>query len=596
MHRRYQSHRRQLDTRCPINWQHESNAGLAAWWRSVSGRNGPTWYDLAGTSNGTLTSMLNSTNGFQGQVAPGGDGPSLLFDGSAGYVNVGNTPAVGVTTRFTFAARVMRNYNTAADRWFFGKDDNALGRSYDFGTTSQSGNTKLTVQLNGTNYPATGSTFSIATSGIWYDCVVTYDGTNVQYYLNGLADSSGPYAAINAPTSTASLRLGARSYSGFNNFWQGWLEDIRIWSRCLSRAEVLFLYESAPWGFPGVLNRRPTTAVFVQQPPATAITLTAPSPASGYAGAPSSNWTVGANGSLSGSITVTPSDGGAGGAFSPTSVSISAGAPSATFTYTPGITRNTPVTITVTNTGGLTNPSGILYTVNLPTISISPAATPPSQTGLAVVVTGTGSKWLTNHPAFTIGGLAGAQIVSQVVNNNTTATLTINLGIASGTAIITETLQSETANLSVGVVPTFTTGAVFGAQYGSLVGTVGYTVQKISNGVLSTAQARTISGVSESAAGSGIYVAQFTLTPPSDPDRFIVLWDTGGVSPVYAEDFAPLGPPLLAPTTAQIVSAMNLPANFSILSIDSNGGMDVGAVNGHAVTGTGQKGSEWGPA
>lgn len=94
---------------------------------------------------------------------------------------------------------------------------------------------------------------------------------------------------------------------------------------------------------------------------ATAITLTNASPNSGPVGVASNNFTVGANGAISGTVVVTPSDGGAGGAFTPTSVSISSGSPTGTFTYTP-TTPTGAKTISVINNGGLTNPSSMTYT------------------------------------------------------------------------------------------------------------------------------------------------------------------------------------------------------------------------------------------
>jgi hypothetical protein len=77
-------------------------------------------------------------------------------------------------------------------------------------------------------------------------------------------------------------------------------------------------------------------------------------------GVASSNFTAGANGTITGTVTVTPSDGGAGGTFSPTSVAISNATPTATFTYTASTTGAR--SISVTNNGGLSNPSPITYT------------------------------------------------------------------------------------------------------------------------------------------------------------------------------------------------------------------------------------------
>lgn len=95
--------------------------------------------------------------------------------------------------------------------------------------------------------------------------------------------------------------------------------------------------------------------------PATATTLSGPS--GGQVGVASAPFTVGANGAITGTITVTPSDGGGGGAFSPTSVNISAGIPTGTFTYTPGSAG--AKTISIADTGGLTDAAAVTYTASL---------------------------------------------------------------------------------------------------------------------------------------------------------------------------------------------------------------------------------------
>ena len=91
--------------------------------------------------------------------------------------------------------------------------------------------------------------------------------------------------------------------------------------------------------------------------PATAITLSGPS--SGTVGVASGNFTAGANGTLSASVLVTPSDSGAGGSFAPASVTISSGTPTATFAYTAASAGSK--TISVANNGGLSNPAALSY-------------------------------------------------------------------------------------------------------------------------------------------------------------------------------------------------------------------------------------------
>lgn len=97
--------------------------------------------------------------------------------------------------------------------------------------------------------------------------------------------------------------------------------------------------------------------------PAAAVTLGGAS--SGYVSA-AANFTAGADGDITGTITVTPSDSGGGGTFSPASVNITNGSPTGGFTYTPGSLG--VKAISVTNSGGLSNPGALSFTsvTNLP--------------------------------------------------------------------------------------------------------------------------------------------------------------------------------------------------------------------------------------
>ena len=102
---------------------------------------------------------------------------------------------------------------------------------------------------------------------------------------------------------------------------------------------------------------------------ATATTLSGPS--SGTTGVASTSFTVGANGTITGTVTVTPGDAGNGGTFSPTTVAISSGTPTATFTYTPASTG--VKTISITDDGGLTDATSLSYTSNAASSGYAPA-------------------------------------------------------------------------------------------------------------------------------------------------------------------------------------------------------------------------------
>jgi hypothetical protein len=104
---------------------------------------------------------------------------------------------------------------------------------------------------------------------------------------------------------------------------------------------------------------------------ATTYTLTAPAISVGSVGVVSGNFTVAlpTNTTLPTPVTITPSDNGAGGTFSPTTVQLSKSILSATFTYTP--TTPGAKLISTVNNGNLINPSTVRYTamVLIPLVS-----------------------------------------------------------------------------------------------------------------------------------------------------------------------------------------------------------------------------------
>jgi hypothetical protein len=111
-------------------------------------------------------------------------------------------------------------------------------------------------------------------------------------------------------------------------------------------------------------------------PPTNASRYLLTGPTAGLSGTASAPFTVKLPAStiVPAPITITPHDGGAGGVFAPTSVTLPANAvaASATFTYTPAASAGTK-TIGVTNDSGLTDPAGIGYDVTVP---FSPASIP----------------------------------------------------------------------------------------------------------------------------------------------------------------------------------------------------------------------------
>ncbi len=569
-----------LDQADPVNWSHPLNAGRLAWYlclRHLSA--GVSWYNLVSSANGTLTSMAAGT-GWADTVRPGGFA-AIHFSGSAGYIPLGSDPSYNVPGDLTVAAWVRTSSIANAGAYILQAYDTSTPfHGFALAANGAVSNGNKFSWWNGASW--TDST-TVINDGKWHRLLIATTGTTVKFYLDGVLDKSA------TPASPSLSFSGTRTIGAINGGgsarWNGDIDDVTLWSRFFTPADVWADYTLSYQGYPGVINRLvPILALQSTLPSATAITLTGPS--SGYAGKPSTNFTVSSDGAVTGTVVVTPSDGGAGGTFTPSSVNVLFSG-SATFTYRPALTRSTPVTISVTNNGGLTNPAPITYTVSLPTLALSPNTLVAAQSGLTVVVTGTGSIWNTNAPTFTLTGLSGSSITLQVVNSDTQVTLTLTTGTIFGTATVTETLQSETSSLVIGAATTWCEPANFGAANTGLTGTIGYAITNPDGSVYT---ARTTAGIVEYPNGSGVYWPG-TLTFYAG-FRGGVIWDTGGATPKYAAAALNL-------TSNDTAGRTQVQAGTQTGQVSLTAGVaaaNIAQVNSHAVTGDGHKGTEWGPA
>ena len=117
----------------------------------------------------------------------------------------------------------------------------------------------------------TRTLISIATTGMWYDVCVSYDGSTFRAYVNGnivdtfvrtfdgFGDGNGLLGAYDNGSSLAYL-------------WDGLLDAVLIHNRALTAAEIAQLYEETRDGSYGSLvltdeGRRQTTTVFIPKVP-----------------------------------------------------------------------------------------------------------------------------------------------------------------------------------------------------------------------------------------------------------------------------------------------------------------------------------------
>jgi hypothetical protein len=166
---------------------------------------------------------------------------SLSFNGQDQWIEIGNPPVLNVGGPVSVAAwlrpgKIDSRGNILAHGYRFGP-------SYDFALRVDAGKYVFTT-WDSTNHEAVAS---IPTSdiGTWVHLCGVFDGATYRLYRNGAlaattADATAPQANVDAIWA-----IGARAAQptgGVDNLIQADLDDIRVYGRALSSAEVEALY------------------------------------------------------------------------------------------------------------------------------------------------------------------------------------------------------------------------------------------------------------------------------------------------------------------------------------------------------------------
>lgn len=281
-------------------------------------------------------------------------------------------------------------------------------------------------------------------------------------------DSTG---ALNGAEATVDLIADGVNVPTFTGFRRWGSSDDYINTAGVRNCIRFFWSSGIAWYYIGHEYGTPVESV-----PATAITYSGP--ATGVVGAASTNFTAAANGTLPVSVDVTPSDGGAGGTFTPSTVTLTPGATSATFTYTGASTG--AKTLSFANNGGLTNsPASLSFTVN------AAATAPGAPTSLGGTAASTSVALAWTAPSSN-GGAAITDYVVQYKASSSGTWLTYGDGTSTtAAATVTGLTASTSYDFRVAAVNSVGTGSYSttytvnttsaGAQPMRFTGLVGFT-------------------------------------------------------------------------------------------------------------------------
>jgi len=212
-------------------WSFNTGA-LVAWWKMDDG-SGNTAADSSG--NGLAGTLVGNPTWADGMA-----GRALKFDGDGDYVDIGKDAKFNIASQITVAAWIKVDAFDREWQTIISKGDSSwrLQRNWDKGTL-EFGCTGLVVPGNrwGGIYGKTD-----VNDGQWHHAVGVYDGQKLNLYVDGRLDVSVDVkGAININDHPVLIGENAEKPK---RFWNGLIDDVRVYSYGLSADEVKAMCES----------------------------------------------------------------------------------------------------------------------------------------------------------------------------------------------------------------------------------------------------------------------------------------------------------------------------------------------------------------
>lgn len=210
--------------------------GLVGWWPSGNkiGWGSNTLLDLGGFNNyGTLT------NG----PAWSGDGRrlALSFDGTDDVVNLGRNNVVSLL-RDPFSASAWVKPSSVTDsKHIVGLRGSASAANWDIITTAAPNAYGFGVWTSGSGRVLIGTGANTQILNAWSHIVGTWDGTTIRIYLDGADKSSAAQSGQMADATGIDASIGD-DLQNANKEFPGLIDDVRVYNRGLSAAEVARMY------------------------------------------------------------------------------------------------------------------------------------------------------------------------------------------------------------------------------------------------------------------------------------------------------------------------------------------------------------------
>jgi chitodextrinase len=220
---------------------------------------GTTLADLSGNSStGTIAGANWST---------GHTGRALSFDGNGDWVTIPDNSNLDLSTAMTLEAWVYPTQFGSSWRTVVTKEQSS-GLVYGLFASSDTTTPAALASLPGQDVVRGSSRLPRST---WTYLSATYDGQMLRLYVNGVQTATATGGGA-MPASSQPLRIGG---NGMSQWFRGRIDDLRIYNRALSSAEIQSDMQ-APVTAPPADTQAPTTptGLAASSPTNSSVTLT----------------------------------------------------------------------------------------------------------------------------------------------------------------------------------------------------------------------------------------------------------------------------------------------------------------------------------
>jgi len=191
---------------------------------------GTTWRDLSGNNNGgTLTN---------GPTFSSANGGSIVFDGADDNINLGNPDSLNITGSITLSSWIRltnwNNYPGIITKGYDVTGGYSIHIRNDYSIWFEILSSANVRQI----YNPTSLTISLNS---WFNVVCTYNQTQMQIYINGIAAGSGYSTSVLIKLTSNDVLIGNLPTYGFFN---GSVSNVQIYNRALSAQEILQNYNA----------------------------------------------------------------------------------------------------------------------------------------------------------------------------------------------------------------------------------------------------------------------------------------------------------------------------------------------------------------